>query len=235
MGCAISIVKYILFLFNFIFVLAGIALLTIGILIKLQIGEIGEVLDSKTNTPAILLIVIGSIILVISFYGCCGAIRESHCMVTTYAVFLLTVLVLQIAIAVLAFVYGGDTDAVLKQTLYDFVHDYSTNESSRKAMDALQNSLECCGADGPEDYFKMGLFNLPSSCCKQGDTCRIGILNSAPYYTTGCLEAMENFLSYAGHIMGGIAIGAAVVEIVGIVFALCLASSIKNEARRRDV
>lgn len=33
--------------------------------------------------PVIAIIIIGSVIFVIAFFGCCGAIRESHCMTVT--------------------------------------------------------------------------------------------------------------------------------------------------------
>jgi hypothetical protein len=35
------------------------------------------------SASPIALIVVGSIVFVVAFYGCCGAIRESHCMVVT--------------------------------------------------------------------------------------------------------------------------------------------------------
>jgi CD63 antigen len=41
--------------------------------------------DANVDISAspIALIVVGSIVFVVAFYGCCGAIRESHCMVVT--------------------------------------------------------------------------------------------------------------------------------------------------------
>jgi CD63 antigen len=39
------------------------------------------------NTP-VLLIVIGFIVFFVTFFGCCGAIRESHCLIATFTVLL---------------------------------------------------------------------------------------------------------------------------------------------------
>jgi hypothetical protein len=39
--------------------------------------------EANFAASPIALMVVGSIIFVIAFYGCCGAIRESHCMIVT--------------------------------------------------------------------------------------------------------------------------------------------------------
>ncbi|XP_011312684.1 CD63 antigen-like, partial [Fopius arisanus] len=87
--------------------LCGLALLILGVLVETNLGSVkAETADQihQIEVIAIGLIVIGSIIFVIAFFGCCGAIRESHCMTVTYAVFLLVILVIQVGIAIWAFV-----------------------------------------------------------------------------------------------------------------------------------
>lgn len=40
----------------------------------------------QLNLPPILLLVVGSIIFITAFFGCCGAIKESTCMLTTVSI-----------------------------------------------------------------------------------------------------------------------------------------------------
>jgi CD63 antigen len=68
--------------------LCGLGLLVAGALTYANIDQVDYFLDRVSNevnfsAPPIVLIVVGSIIFVIAFYGCCGAIRESHCMIVT--------------------------------------------------------------------------------------------------------------------------------------------------------
>lgn len=64
--------------------LCGLAILIAGALSYANIDKIDKHLqDVNISGSPIALIVVGSIVFVVAFYGCCGAIRESHCMVIT--------------------------------------------------------------------------------------------------------------------------------------------------------
>jgi CD63 antigen len=64
--------------------LCGLALVVAGALTFANIDKIDNHLkDVDVSASPIGLIVVGSIVFIIAFYGCCGAIRESHCMVVT--------------------------------------------------------------------------------------------------------------------------------------------------------
>lgn len=232
MGCATSLVKYLVFLFNLICALAGLALLIIGVLFKLSIDDYTEVIKNEEENLAlapILLIVIGSIIFVIAFFGCCGAIRESTCMLTTYAIVLLILFILQLAIGIYAFLQFKDDSKefrnVLTRELQHATQEYYTNNGTREAMDLLQENLDCCGSTGPDDY---NSDNLPLTCCKGHlDPCRKG-----DSYEAGCANELFKFLKGSVKLIGIIAVSIAATELIAAIFALCLTSSIRNQERR---
>ncbi|KAJ8966208.1 hypothetical protein NQ317_001306 [Molorchus minor] len=89
--------------------LAGLALVIVGILYKLNIREAGEVLPKDLGLAPIL-IIIGAIVFITAFLGCCGAVKESTCMLTTYAIVLLTIFIIQVAIAVYVFIQVKDSN-----------------------------------------------------------------------------------------------------------------------------
>lgn len=77
-----------------------------GVIILQSIGTIevnGQVGFPPQALLPIVLISLGSIVVFISFLGCCGAIRESVCMTMSYAVCLLVLLILQLTVVVLLF------------------------------------------------------------------------------------------------------------------------------------
>lgn len=78
-----------------------------GVIILNSIGAIevhGQVGFPPQAAFPIGLITIGSIVLFISFLGCCGAIREDVCMTMCYAVFMLILLILQLVLVVMLWI-----------------------------------------------------------------------------------------------------------------------------------
>ena len=72
---------------------------------KSKYGEYLTFADSKYADAAIFLICVGVIVFIIAFLGCCGAIKEHYCMVTTFAVFMVIIFILEIVAGVLGLVY----------------------------------------------------------------------------------------------------------------------------------
>lgn len=50
----------------------------LGIAVLVALGNINEIIPA-INTIPILVIVVGCIIFLVAFFGCCGAIRENGC------------------------------------------------------------------------------------------------------------------------------------------------------------
>lgn len=238
MGCGITTVKYLLFIFNLVFALCGLAILVVGALSYANIEETKYFMDKvneEVNVSAapIALIVVGSIVFIIAFFGCCGAIRESHCMVVTFAVFLLVILIIEIAIGIVAFVKRdeGGVDRALNASLTEIFAKYPTDNNTKNEVDNLQHELQCCGVDGP-GYWISKQLEVPPSCCVLPNIQCNTYSNPDQVFQDGCLDKLKQMLSNIGLLLGALAVTVGVVEITGVVFALCLASSIKNKERR---
>jgi len=236
MGCATSMVKYLLFLFNLAFVLAAIAFITVGVIFKINITEYTEAIDSFDSVFGLaptLLIVVGVVVLIISFFGCCGAVREGTCMLTTYAIILLTIFILQVALGVYAFLQFKDNDVQIKDEinkgLLKTLKEYEKNDGAREAIDTLQHELECCGVTGPGDWTnEWHNGSVPTSCCpNQPPQCY-----PVNAYKEGCTNKFFDFLKSSAKTVGIVVIVIGAVELAGAIIALCLASSIRNHERR---
>ncbi|XP_043467515.1 CD63 antigen [Leptopilina heterotoma] len=230
MNCGMECIKYLLFVFNFIFAICGLALLTVGAIFYIKIYDVSSRLD-EGFPPAIpiFLLVIGAIIFVIAFFGCCGAIRDSHCMVVTFAVFLLTILVIQVAIAVYVYIQKIDEtkiETAFKKEIFD---KYYSDSKAKEIVDTMQSTLNCCGITSSNDYSNMGR-PIPGSCCgiDLNETCT----GTNKVYNAGCSKKVSELLRSGLKTLGGVAVGVAVVELLGIIFSLCLANAIRNDERR---
>ena len=62
--------------------------------------------DQFFNTP-VFLVVVGCIIFFVAFFGCCGAIKENHCMTTTFAVLMGVIFLMEIGAGIAAYKLKG--------------------------------------------------------------------------------------------------------------------------------
>ncbi|XP_015905099.1 CD63 antigen [Parasteatoda tepidariorum] len=218
----IKFVRHVLIAINFIFVLCGIALIVVGALGTKQ--DMTHFMDSKYLTAPILLCAIGGVMFVVAFLGCCGALRYNHFMVMAFAVLVFIIMIIEVGGAAAAYYYKGQVEDFLRKNMNTSLAQQRSQ--SVKIWDMVQYRFKCCGIDGPEDYVKLNL-KIPDSCCKSNKDC------SEAESWKGCFSQMLELTKGNITIIGGVAIGIAAIELIGCLFALCLARSIKkyNEDR----
>uniref|UniRef100_A0A8C4QCY4 Tetraspanin n=2 Tax=Eptatretus burgeri TaxID=7764 RepID=A0A8C4QCY4_EPTBU len=176
-----KIVKYLLFVFNFLFWISGLILIIIGAVVQSKVGGSRELGHNVGSGAPILLIIVGSVIFIVAFFGCCGAVRESRCMLGTFIGLLVIILIVEIAAAIAALVYKdkvkGLVDVQLKKSLKTYP------KQNKKMIDDLQQNMQCCGAAGYKDYEDLPEWltknDVPKSCCldlTSNSTCNEGVI-----------------------------------------------------------
>lgn len=206
-----------MFAFNFLFWLLGCAILGVGIWIRVDpsfqkyAGE-GEGFN-YLYTGAYILIAVGAVIMVIGFLGCCGAIRESQCMLATFFVFLFLIFAVLLGVGIWSVYMKDSLENEVSTVLNDRVAKYKTDQASQEFMDNIQINFNCCGADkGLEDY---GASNAPASCMESS-------------YNKPCTKELFAFFSENMVIIAGVAIGIGVVMLLGMVFSMMLCCAIRE-------
>ncbi|KAJ8975796.1 hypothetical protein NQ317_005178 [Molorchus minor] len=222
--CTSGIAKYILFLLNLLVLICAIALIAMAVIYRNNNSGL-DLMSISSYTIAV-----GVLIALIAFFGCCGAVKESSCLLTTYAGIMLALFIIQAVLGILAFVAVKNGDNQLTEqvsTHLSSIYNRSlTNSEDRDIVNALQRSLECCGVvDSTESAVQNGTGILISSCCeKDVTTCQ-----SSVSYTQGCQLALTNFLETKIKQIGIIAIVFAIVEIIGAIFAFYIRHNIRRK------
>lgn len=232
-----SCVKYLLFAFNLVFVIFGILLLYAGFSTVAQIGHYEELLKDAPNNAAIALIIVGFAIFVLAFLGCCGAIKESSCMLTTFSSIILVILLIELIGAGLVFAFKSNLRAVAEKGIKDMIVKYepqNNDTAANRILDDIQSNLECCGAQNSMDWKQNSFFNqtddFPYSCCHQkeekNENCKI---SDKDFHKKGCVDAMDDEIRSSFGLLGGIAIAVAIIQLIGVIFACSLSRTIKRE------
>lgn len=224
-------VKYLTFLFNLIFAITGIVFIAVGTVILVVYSGYNNFMDSWFFAAPVLMIVVGAIVFIVSFFGCCGAVKENHCMIITFSVLLLSIFALELGAGIAGYMMRGKVRAMVEDRLNTTMGEYSSNIDIRRSWDIMQHDLQCCGMLSSTDWARVGFSDniVPNSCCKEvpeGSKCDS---NSIHIHSNGCMSNLQSAIEHNALILGGVGIGVAIIQLIGVIFACCLARSIRRE------
>ncbi|XP_014850819.1 PREDICTED: tetraspanin-8 isoform X1 [Poecilia mexicana] len=213
-------VKYAIFIFNFVFWLAGTGVLAVGLWLRFdsRTKPLFEGVDSPSVffTGVYLLIAAGGLMMVVGFLGCCGAIKESPCMLGLFFIFLLIIFAAEVA----AGIWGlSNRDKVIEEVteFYKQTFDNYKNtkqEALKETLRLIHFGLDCCGPTG-------SLFDAAKDICPKQEGLAILV-------TTSCPKAIDEVFNNKLHIIGGVGIGIGVIMIFGMIFSMMLCCAIKR-------
>ncbi|XP_057317323.1 CD151 antigen-like [Hydractinia symbiolongicarpus] len=254
LSCGMTCLRYILFAFNFVFWIGGIALMGVGIYSRVQVGKWDDIIDDSTvPSAANLMIIAGVLVMLIGFLGCCGAWKQNKCLLISYAICLILIFVLEIAAGIYAYVKRDDIQKELETGLMKGINntygaqDTKANKAFGDAIDWFQEKVECCGAKKPQDWSesvwatKAKKYYVPDSCCKlSGCSKKYGVsldqfVNSGKIYKEGCVQKGKDWVKAHISLVGGVTIGVAFVQLLGIIFAILLCRGLGDEHNYENV
>ncbi|EGI68122.1 CD63 antigen [Acromyrmex echinatior] len=187
--------------FYVLFQITGIVFISVGGVILVVYSGYSNFVDSWFFAAPLLMIVVGVIVFLVSFFGCCGAVKENHCMIITFSVLLLLIFALELGAGITGYMMRGEVANMLENRLNDTLRQYELNPDIRRSWDIMQHDP------------------IQSRCD----------LNSIHVYSEGCMMKLQSAIENNAMILGGVGIGVALIQLIGVVFACCLARSIRRE------
>lgn len=188
-GCCSQIIRTVLFIFNFIFWALGCALLVIGVYLKLEYKSLNDISEDNFGLWMYGLIVVGSVIFVISFLGCCGTLMQSNNMLMLYFMLLILLVFGQIGCGIWAYLIRNNIFDDLDVGLQNAVAKYNNTKGDgqdtevKEAIDSIQTIFACCGHGGRADYTG----NPPRSCCPLTEE-DLPHCTEETYFSVGCRD-----------------------------------------------
>lgn len=222
--CDTTCTKYLVFTFNLIFWLIGLFLIAIGVWAKvdddflktvMQISgeheEVAERISIYVGYMALFVIALGAVISIIALFGCCGAIRQSRCCLGVFFVLMLLCFLVTV-------VFGGfilfvaatgksddDVSRVIRESFQEMVRIMWQAMTDEERTN-FEKANQCCGIDATLDSIA------------SNPKCAISLVTTTENCSSKLIEKVQDkfFLS------GGIIMGIAVIEIVGMTMACIL-------------
>ncbi|XP_040889293.1 tetraspanin-2a isoform X2 [Toxotes jaculatrix] len=146
-------VKYLLFVFNFIFWLSGLLVLAVGLWLRFD-PETVELLTGKGAPDTFFIAVYillgaGGLMMIVGFFGCFGAVRESQCLLASFFACLLIIFGAEIAAGVFGFINKEQIVEEVQKFYSSSISDVS-NPNSTAIADIYHRTLNCCGGSTSE-------------------------------------------------------------------------------------
>ncbi|MCJ8739389.1 hypothetical protein PDJAM_G00046610 [Pangasius djambal] len=241
MGC-FGFLKTMMFFFNGIIFLAGAGILAVGIWVKVDNNSIMTILQGLSGAPpelkqvlnvGYLLIAVGSVLLLLGFLGCCGAVRESRCMLLMFFVIVLIVFIAEVAGAIVIVVFKGLIQSLISQVgvaVVDSIRkDYGANPDVTGLWNTTMDLLKCCGFNNYSDFtgspFVQTTNLYPYQCC-QLQPCKYS--NATVANVNGCFPALIKVFDSNSVIIIAVALGIAALELFAMVVSMTLYCQIKS-------
>eukprot|EP00118_Oscarella_pearsei_P006414 m.28897 g.28897 ORF g.28897 m.28897 type:complete len:242 (+) comp31092_c0_seq1:372-1097(+) len=225
-------IKWLLFAFNFIFWLVGLAILSLGVWLYVDYGPfLNNIGGLKWISVPALIITAGVFVTAIAFVGFWGAIRENKTALLCFICLLLVAVFLYIAAGVLVALKKNDADEELSDLLYKSIRDYNTSDPIRKAWNFIQENFDCCGVNASSDWYNAtwsgGFQKVPDSCCEIPETgCGLLSPEIGSYFTRGCYAKLKDALQSSMFPVGIAIVSLTSLQLIGIFFAWYLRSQI---------
>ncbi|CAF0817068.1 unnamed protein product [Adineta steineri] len=227
LSCGVEFMRGVLLFFNVLFVIVGLALIGLGVYIKVD-DNFASILSELANESsfqgqslgflAFVMIGGGVFTLLIALFGCMGALWNNRCLLYMYALVLALLMILELVAFIMAFVYKSNLTKVYKETLSTALQTAlkADDEKVLTSFRKLEDSMHCCGVYNISDYDGYSNITKSDYCTKNKDS-------------QGCSDAIIGFLNKHLPIIGGSLGGVLLLELLGLIGAIVLAKALKNK------
>ncbi|XP_068176281.1 tetraspanin-1 [Antennarius striatus] len=231
MGC-FTFVKLMMVGFNLLVLLGGVTLVVMGIWVSVDGTSFLQLLGPFSNqgrqfiNVGFFCIAIGGALMLLGFLGCCGAYKESKCLLLTFFSIILIIFIAEVAAAVVALAYSSFAEGILRAWATPALQEeYGSDPVVTKLWNTTMTELQCCGFTNYTDFLgskfeKENGGGLPPSCCRNSTSCTPEEAERSS--VQGCFEHILKDLKKHADIVGGIAAGIGLLEISAMIVSMYL-------------
>ncbi|XP_037711190.1 CD63 antigen [Drosophila subpulchrella] len=225
----LTCVKYLTFFCNLLFALSGLLIFLVGGMVQLNYAHYSNFVSDHIWTAPIILMIVGAAVAVICFLGCCGALKESSCMILSFAILAVVIFLFEIGLGFAGYVKHTGLQQLMEGQFNTTMNHYKDRADYRDAWTLLQTELDCCGTFGPNDWENnFANKTLPAACCSVINLSEAKECTSVHANQQGCLQKLLDILDSKTLILASVVLAVAGIQMLTILFACCLYRSFRR-------
>ncbi|KAM5145800.1 tetraspanin-15 [Mantella aurantiaca] len=242
--------KFTLIAYSTIFWLIGAMVLAIGIYAEVERQKY-KTLQGAFLAPAIILILLGVVMFVVSFIGVLASLRDNLCLLQVFMYTLGVCLLLELTGGVIALIFRNQTMDFLNSNIRRGIKNYYDDLDFKNIMDFVQKQFKCCGGEEFMDWERNEYHSctapgplacgVPYTCCISNKTTTV--MNTmcgyqAMKYTRheaqkfiharGCTNAVIMWFLDNYTIMAGVLLGILLPQFLGVLLSLLYISRVED-------
>ncbi|XP_073509682.1 tetraspanin-15-like isoform X2 [Phyllobates terribilis] len=213
-------IKFSLSFYSTLFSLIGLLILCIGIYAESERRK-HQTLEGIFLAPAIILLLLGMLMFVVSFIGMVGSLRDNLLLLKIFFWVLLVIFLVEILLIVIELVCENEMKKFAHANILAGLKHYYDDLDFKNIMDFVQEKFSCCGGDQFTDWMVNPYHScnssgplscgVPYTCCITGTSWNRGqTWNSTSPFTENCSSALTYFNRTAapesGHYTGSRAV-----------------------------
>jgi len=233
---------------NVIFFICGIVLITTGSAMSIKYQEWVSFTQNMAGSVPMLVVFCGIFMLIVSFIGCCGSVKESPCLVMSYGLLLSVVFFMQLIAGIMAYARRNDIHEAVHASARQAVLQYDPSiTKSTHPVSLLQTKLKCCGINlkGVSEWqetnstwwkesvqnkatcFTQDCVHVPDTCCKEiTPGCGLDIRNTSSgmsqiWSDESCIHNLSYEVLDQITTIAGAALVICLIELSGIFMSCC--------------
>ncbi|NWV34401.1 TSN15 protein, partial [Grantiella picta] len=176
----------------------GLLLLAVGIYAEAERQRL-RTLDGIFLAPAVLLLLLGSTMFLVSFLGMLGSLRDNRTLLSMFFWILLLIFLTELLLIFIEIIFENKMNEVFHSNLQAGIRHYYDDLDFKNILDFVQEKFSCCGGDEYRDW-EVNQYHscngsgalacgVPHSCCIR----RVpgGVVNTLCGYRTLAKERLE--------------------------------------------
>ncbi|KAI1894611.1 hypothetical protein AGOR_G00117550 [Albula goreensis] len=232
--------KFTLIVYSTVFWLIGGFILAIGIYAEVE-RQRYKTLEGVFLAPAIILIVLGVVMFIVSFIGVLSSLRDNLCLLKVFLYTLTLCLILELLGGILALVFRHQTVDLLNKNIRKGMVNYYDDLDFKNIMDFVQRKFKCCGGLEYKDW-EVNMYHncsapgplacgVPYTCCVSKPSevantlCGYQVLKKErldlqhDIHVRGCTDAVFIWFMDNYKIMAGLLLGILLPQFFGVIIS----------------
>ncbi|XP_035124027.1 tetraspanin-15 isoform X1 [Callithrix jacchus] len=171
--------KFSLIIYSTVFWLIGALVLSVGIYAEVERQKY-KTLESAFLAPAIILILLGVVMFMVSFIGVLASLRDNLFLLQAFMYILGICLIMELIGGVVALIFRNQTIDFLNDNIRRGIENYYDDLDFKNIMDFVQKKFKCCGGEDYRDWSKNQYHDcsapgplacgVPYTCCIRNTT-----------------------------------------------------------------